>query len=83
MKSEIDEFEDEPSIYFFEDDEEELESLAKKCLPILTEMMNQIENFDLYNNVREFKKEHQYHHTLILDEEGQTQVLKLFYYIQE
>lgn len=68
-KSEEDEFEDEPSIYFFEDDEDELENLAAKCLPILTEMMDQVNNFDLYNNAKEFKKEHKYQHTLILDED--------------
>ncbi|CAI2384584.1 unnamed protein product [Moneuplotes crassus] len=68
-KSEKEDLEDEPSIFFFEDDENELENLAKKCLPILTEMMNQITNFEQYNNNKDFEKEHQYEHTLIVDEE--------------
>jgi hypothetical protein len=45
-KSEIDdEIEDEPSIYFYEDDEEELEILVIKCLPILRHLMDQINSF--------------------------------------
>jgi hypothetical protein len=62
-----DEQEDEPSIYFFEDDEEELEILTRKCLPILSEMNKQISNFDLYNDLKNFKKEHQYEPTIIMD----------------
>lgn len=68
-KSEKEDTEDEPSIFFFEDDEDELEILVKKCHPILTEMMSQITNFDQYNNSKEFKKEHQYQQTLIVDEQ--------------
>lgn len=62
-----DEVEDEPSIYFFEDDEEELENLTRKCLPILSEMNKQISNFEIYNDLKSFKKEHQYEPTLIMD----------------
>ncbi len=34
-------------------------------------MMTQITNFDQYNNSKEFKKEHQYKHTVILDDDQQ------------
>lgn len=61
------EVEDEPSIYFYEDDEDELENLARKCLPILTELSKQIDSFDLYNGMNEFKKEHHFQHTFIKD----------------
>ena len=66
--SEKEDLEDEPSIYFFEDDEDELEILARKCLPILSQMISQIDNFDWYNDTKDFKREHQYKHTMIVEE---------------
>jgi hypothetical protein len=60
-------YDDEPSIYFYEDDEEELEKLVTNCLPILEELTRQINEFDVYNGMKEFKKEHQYNHTLIME----------------
>lgn len=66
-KVEKDDLDDEPSIYFYEDDEDELETLVRKCLPILSEMLRQINNFDKYNGMKEFKQEHHFQHTLIKD----------------
>lgn len=60
-------YDEEPSIYFYEDDEEELEKLVTKWLPILEELTRQINEFDVYNGMKEFKKEHHYDHTLIMD----------------
>jgi F0F1-type ATP synthase assembly protein I len=62
--------EEEPSIYFYEDDEDELETLVTKCLPILKEFTRQIDEFDTYNNIEKFKKEQQFDHTLIIDDKA-------------
>ena len=59
--------EDEPSIYFYEDDEDELEVLSKKCLPILTALTSQIKEFEKYNGSREFQKDNNYSRTVIMD----------------
>lgn len=61
-----DNLDDEPSIYFYEDDEEELENLVTKWMPVLNHMMTQINSFWLYNGSKEFQNENNYHHTYIM-----------------
>ena len=68
-KSEQDrDIEDEPSIYFYEDDEEELENVVNKCMPILKHISKQIDSFITYNGTKEFQAENNYHHTYIMSE---------------
>lgn len=61
------ETEDEPSIYFYEDDDEELENLSKKWNPILTALVSQIRDFEKYNGSKEFQRDNNYSHTIIMD----------------
>ena len=68
-KSEQDrDIEDEPSIYFYEDDEEELENIVNKCMPILKHISKQIDSFVTYNGTKEFQTENNYQHTYIMSE---------------
>ncbi len=60
---------DEPSFYFYEDDETELSALIEICEPILNELEGQIRKFNQYNKMEEFMVDKEYESITISREE--------------